>query len=108
MLEVIQINSSELQVGMYVSGLDRPWLEVPFPVQGFRIESPEDILRIQKYCQYVFVDSTKSVVPGGKVAPKSPIRPRKTNQQIFRSRKLKAYQDSTTWSEEFPAGQGCC
>jgi HD-GYP domain-containing protein (c-di-GMP phosphodiesterase class II) len=102
MLEVIQINSSELQLGMYVSGLDRPWLEVPFPVQGFRIESPEDILRIQKYCQYVYVDSTKSVVPGGKITRKAPLRPRKTNQQIFRGRRLKAYQDSTTWSEEFP------
>ena len=94
MLEVIQINSSELQLGMYVSGLDRPWLEVPFPMQGFRLESPEDILRVQKYCQYVFIDSTKSVVSGGKAPRKAPIRQRKTNQQIFRGRKLKAYQDS--------------
>ena len=102
MLEVIQINSSELQLGMYVSGLDRPWLEVPFPMQGFRLESPEDILRVQKYCQYVFIDSTKSMVSGGKAPRKAPIRQRKTNQQIFRGRKLKAYQDSASWSDEFP------
>lgn len=102
MLEVIQINSSELQLGMYVSGLDRPWLEVPFPVQGFRIESPEDILRIQKYCKYVFVDSTKSSVPGGKITRKAPIRQRKDNQQIFRGRRLKPYADSSSWGEEFP------
>lgn len=102
MLDVIQINTSELQLGMYVSGLDRPWLEVPFPVQGFRIESPEDILRIQKYCQYVFVDSTKTVLAGPGLKRKAPSRPRKTNQQIFRGRKLKAYADSTTWGEEFP------
>jgi putative nucleotidyltransferase with HDIG domain len=101
-LEVIQINSSELQLGMYVSGLDRPWLEVPFPVQGFRIESPEDILRIQKYCKYVFVDSTKSSVPGGKITRKAPIRQRKNNQQIFRGRRLKPYADSSSWGEEFP------
>jgi putative nucleotidyltransferase with HDIG domain len=102
MLEVIQINSSELQLGMYVSGLDRPWLEVPFPVQGFRIESPEDILRIQKYCKYVFVDSAKSSVPGGKITRKAPIRQRKTNQQIFRGRRLKPYADSASWGDEFP------
>ncbi|MGL4564420.1 MAG: HD-GYP domain-containing protein [Halioglobus sp.] len=102
MLEVIQINSSELQLGMYVSGLDRPWLEVPFPVQGFRIESPEDILRIQKYCKYVFVDSTKSSVPGGKITRKALIRQRKNNQQIFRGRRLKPYADSASWGEEFP------
>jgi len=102
MLEVVQINSSELQLGMYISGLDRPWLEVPFPVQGFRVESPEDILRVQKYCQYVFVDSTKSVMPGGNGKRKTPSRPRKTRQQIFKGRRLKIYADSTTWSEEFP------
>jgi putative nucleotidyltransferase with HDIG domain len=102
MLEVIQINSSELQLGMYVSGLDRPWLEVPFSVQGFRIESPEDILRIQKYCKYVFVDSTKSAVPGGKITRKAPSRQRKTSEQIFQGRRLKPYADSASWSEEFP------
>ena len=102
MLEVIQINSSELQLGMYVSGLDRPWLEVPFPMQGFRIDSAEDIARVQKYCQYVFVDSTKSMVEGGKIKRKSPSRPRKTRQQIFPGHKLKTYADSASWSEEFP------
>ncbi len=100
------MNSSELQLGMYVSGLDRPWLEVPFPVQGFRIESPEDILRIQKYCKYVFIDSTKSSLPGGKITRKAPVRPRKTNQQIFRGRRLKPYEDSASWSEEFPRARG--
>jgi len=102
MLEVIQINSSELKLGMYVSSLDRPWLEVPFSVQGFRIESPEDILRIQKYCKYVYVDSTKSSAPGGKITRKAPTRQRKTSEQIFQGRRLKPYTDSTSWSEEFP------
>jgi HD-GYP domain-containing protein (c-di-GMP phosphodiesterase class II) len=102
MLEIVQIDSSELQVGMYVSGLDRPWLEVPFPVQGFQIESPEDVVRIQKYCKYVFVDSTKSVMAGTGKKSKPPARLRKTKQEIFQGRKLKVYADSATWGEEFP------
>jgi len=102
MLEIVQINSSELKVGMYVSGLDRPWLEVPFPVQGFAIECPEDILRIQKYCKYVFVDTKKSVMAGIEKKARPPTRPRKTKQQIFQGRKLKVYADSATWGEEFP------
>jgi len=24
----------QLQVGMYISRLDRPWIETPFPLQG--------------------------------------------------------------------------
>ena len=102
MSEVVQISSSELKVGMYVSGLDRPWLEVPFPVQGFSIESPEDILRIQKYCKYVFVDTKKNVMPGTEKKARPTSRPRKTKQQIFQGRKLKVYTDSATWAEELP------
>tara|TARA_R110001599_G_scaffold353885_1_gene602512 strand:- start:87030 stop:88259 length:1230 start_codon:yes stop_codon:yes gene_type:complete len=102
MLEILQVNTSELQLGMYVSGLDRPWLEVPFPVQGFLLETPSDIARIQKYCKHVFIDSAKCVVEEGAVKRTASNRARKTNQQIFQGRKLKVYADSATWTEEFP------
>jgi len=102
MLEIVQVNTSELQLGMYVSGLDRPWLEVPFPIQGFMLESPEDIVRIQKYCKHVFIDRAQSIVREAAKKQFSLTRPRKTNQQIFETRKLKVYADSATWTEEFP------
>jgi len=31
----MRINIQDLTVGMYVSELDRPWLETPFLFQGF-------------------------------------------------------------------------
>ena len=102
MLEIVQIESSELKVGMYVSGLDRPWLEVPFRIQGFRLESSEDIARVQKYCKYVFIDTTKSVTGGAENKTRASGRPRKTKQQMFPGRQLKIYADSATWGEEFP------
>lgn len=102
MLEIVQVNTSELQLGMYVSGLDRPWLEVPFPIQGFLLESPEDITRIQKYCKHVFIDRAQSIVKEAAKKQFALTRPRKTNQQIFEGRKLKVYADSATWAEEFP------
>lgn len=102
MLEVLKMNASDLQPGMYVSGLDRPWLEVPFPLQGFRIATHEDVCRIQRYCSYVFVDCTKSVVEAATVSRNVAQRTRKTPKQIFHDRKLKSYEDSTNWAEEFP------
>ena len=45
-----------LKVGMYVCELDRPWLETPFLLQGFRIESLEDIDTIAGYCEYVYIE----------------------------------------------------
>ena len=49
----------ELQVGMYVSGLDRPWDETPFLLQGFRIEDQENIDEIARYCDYVYINTTE-------------------------------------------------
>jgi HD-GYP domain-containing protein (c-di-GMP phosphodiesterase class II) len=51
-----EIASQELKVGMYVADLDRPWLETPFPLQGFYIRSPEDVARVSGVCERVFVD----------------------------------------------------
>lgn len=52
-----------LTVGMYVTRLDRPWLETPFPFQGVRIESVDDIELMRRYATYVFVDVEKGPSP---------------------------------------------
>jgi len=41
---------------MYVSKLDRPWLETPFVFQGFEIRDRLEIEQLQSYCSYVIVD----------------------------------------------------
>lgn len=45
-----------LKVGMYVAELDRPWLETPFILQGFKIRNVDDIAEIAKHCQWVIVE----------------------------------------------------
>jgi HD-GYP domain-containing protein (c-di-GMP phosphodiesterase class II) len=52
-----------LTVGMYVTRLDRPWLETPFPFQGVRIESADDIELMRRHAAYVFVDIEKGPSP---------------------------------------------
>ena len=51
-----KVLKSELQVGMYVCELDRPWLDTPFLFQGFHIESPEQIEELRNHCDYVYID----------------------------------------------------
>ncbi|WP_250658535.1 HD-GYP domain-containing protein [Alkalimarinus coralli] len=46
----------ELQIGMYVSNLDRPWCETPFPIQGFYIRSADEVKSLESYCKHVYVD----------------------------------------------------
>ena len=55
--KTIKIHISELKVGMFVSKLDRPWLETPFLMQGFVVESVSDIDSIAEYSQHVWIDA---------------------------------------------------
>lgn len=52
----------DLQKGMYVSELDRPWLETPFLFQGFRITNSNELAQIRNLCDFVFVDTEKSTI----------------------------------------------
>lgn len=45
-----------LRVGMYVSRLDRPWLETPFLFQGFFVRTQSDIDELRRYCEHVEID----------------------------------------------------
>ncbi|MDR9425766.1 MAG: DUF3391 domain-containing protein [Marinobacter sp.] len=46
----------DLEIGMFVSDLDRPWHHTPFPIQGFHIRSQNDIQALVSHCRWVMVD----------------------------------------------------
>jgi HD-GYP domain-containing protein (c-di-GMP phosphodiesterase class II) len=52
----------ELQFGMYVAELDRPWTDTPFRFQGFVLETPEQLETLKKYCKQVQVDPDKAEI----------------------------------------------
>ncbi len=60
-VHLIEMNVNQLQLGMYVSKLDRPWLETNFPFQGFALTSPTDIEEVQRQCDYVYIDVEKQL-----------------------------------------------
>ncbi|TDT44043.1 HD-GYP domain-containing protein (c-di-GMP phosphodiesterase class II) [Halospina denitrificans] len=57
----IRMSVTELQLGMSVTRLDRPWLETSFPVQGFVIRHAADIEALQEQCRYVYVEGQEVV-----------------------------------------------
>lgn len=57
--EMIEVG--ELAVGMYVSELDRPWLGTPFLLQGFLIESAEEVSQLRHCCKTVLIDRRRCV-----------------------------------------------
>ena len=56
-----KIDITELTLGMFVADLDRPWIDTPFLLQGFIIESQEQIQQLQHYCKFVYIDRHRSV-----------------------------------------------
>lgn len=59
---------------MYVSLLDRPWVETRYLFQGFHASSVEDIQELRRHCEHVYVDpergcaavqSLKTLTPTG-------------------------------------------
>ncbi|MBU2677479.1 MAG: HD-GYP domain-containing protein [Gammaproteobacteria bacterium] len=57
-----KIEVTGLCVGMYVSELDRPWLETPFLFQGFFIRSKNEIDELQEHCEFVYIDLEQSFI----------------------------------------------
>jgi len=55
-----KIDVDGLRVGMYVSRLDRPWLETPFLFQGFFIRNDNEIEDLRRYCEFVEIDIEES------------------------------------------------
>ncbi len=67
----MKVFTQELVFGMYVSELDRPWLDTPFLFQGLLLESQDQIEQLQQLCVYVYVDLEQGA---------EPLAPRRTPQ----------------------------
>jgi HD-GYP domain-containing protein (c-di-GMP phosphodiesterase class II) len=58
--ERVRVQARDLRLGMFVCELDRPWLETPFLMQGFELNTPADIEAVQEHCEYVYVDMLRT------------------------------------------------
>lgn len=64
-IKQVKIRVEDVTIGMFVSCLDRPWSQTPFPIQGLLVKSPKEIAALRNYCDYVFIDITKGASPLG-------------------------------------------
>ncbi len=53
---IVEIPVEELHKGLYVSRLDRPWIDSPFLFQGFAIETDADLAQLRDLCKTVHVE----------------------------------------------------
>ena len=67
LLKRLKIETANLECGMYVAQLDRPWLETPFLFKGFEIRDEKDLKQLRHFCKHVYVDATQGSVPRDRV-----------------------------------------
>jgi HD-GYP domain-containing protein (c-di-GMP phosphodiesterase class II) len=59
----LRVSVRGLSRGMFVSRLDRPWIESPFPLEGLELRTEEEIESLRRICSYVFVDTSRGTAP---------------------------------------------
>jgi HD-GYP domain-containing protein (c-di-GMP phosphodiesterase class II) len=92
---------AQLQFGMYIAELDRPWTDTPFRFQGFVLKTPEQLETLKKFCKVVFVDPDRQEILDRlpDLARPGPIR---TVVDLSRAGKVK-YTERATVEREFGA-----
>ncbi|MCW9047066.1 MAG: HD-GYP domain-containing protein [Gammaproteobacteria bacterium] len=105
-LKEIKVRIPDLEPGMYVSQLDRPWIETPYLLQGFLIESREDIDELFKYCKYVFVDvELSSQIDNQKLMPRKAELSDIEKKQYLTNTKPLEYEDETELDDELKSSR---
>jgi len=122
------LSADQLEIGMYVAQLDRPWLETPFLFQGFYIRDSDEIQEIQSYCEHVYIScdslssdrsseaSAEGTAPDGSVAT-LPDKKRFSIRSLFKRGKSQEsdadieqtnviYDDTTSLKDEVHTASG--
>ena len=113
----VKVFAEDLQLGMYVSELDRPWIDTPFLFQGFPVLEPAEIEQLRQCCEFVYVDKDQSRSDAVKVPymiprkaptpnkthvsqPRRPVPPSSFSEKEFRralQRSYPVYNDARGW-----------
>src|SRR3546814_3860806 len=59
----VRISVQGLALGMFISRLDRPWIQTPFPLEGLKVDSADEIVKLQRICSHVWVDTQRGASP---------------------------------------------
>ena len=96
-------SASYLKVGMYVSNLDRPWIDTPFLLEGFHIKTEEDITALSKYCSFVYIDPSRGIGSSNSLIKKASSKATHYLEIFLQGGKKKTkYEVKTSTKKELP------
>ena len=96
----------QLEFGVYVAELDRPWTETPFTFQGFVFNTEQQRETLKKYCKKVTIDLEKGPDlpdPKLKTLAPTPPPPLPKGPSVLEGIKQKVkYEEKASVDEELP------
>ena len=96
-----QVPVGELQFGVYIHALDRPWTETPFVFQGFVLNNDEQMKALKQYCKSVFIDLEKGTDIADKPPESGPVLP-----SVLETIKVKTvYEERAEVTRELPVAR---
>ncbi len=100
------LSVEELEIGMYVAQLDRPWLDTPFMFQGFYIRDDDEIDELKAHCEHVYVSQEslpfdRQVPGGGASEPASSANGKERGKKRFSLRSLFKFRKTQNSGEDF-------
>ena len=104
-----EVSVEELQFGVFIAELDRPWTETPFMFQGFVLNSDKQLEALKKYCKKVYIDPEKGADlpdPGQPMGagPATPPAPKDPSVLTTIKTKVK-YEERATVDVELPVAR---
>lgn len=102
-----QVSVEELEFGVYISELDRPWTDTPFTFQGFILSNEDQLETIKKYCKKVTIDLEKgSDLPDLSPLKAGPAGAASRSESVLASIKKKVvYEERVSVDRELPAAR---
>jgi HD-GYP domain-containing protein (c-di-GMP phosphodiesterase class II) len=101
-----KVNVSYLKLGMYVSNLDRPWIDTPFLLEGFLITTEEELSVLSQYCSYVYIDIERGIGASQYIEDVPRLKSNPYLERYLQDNKKKVhYQNTKTTKEELPEAQ---
>ena len=101
----IRVSVRGLELGMFVCRLDRPWLESAFPLQGFVIDSDEELRTLQRICSHVFVDIANGRSPDPRYVELDDARLQQTPAEEFAQLRKTSWTVSSDLASELPRAE---
>jgi HD-GYP domain-containing protein (c-di-GMP phosphodiesterase class II) len=96
-----EVSVEELQFGVFIAELDRPWTETPFMFQGFVLNTEQQREALRKHCKKVYIDTEKGLDPSDRGAGKAG-----SHVSVLATIKEKvAYQEKASIKAEAPVAR---